>query len=151
MFFHFYCKRKKHEQSTNKQGTPPFVTPHHSFIISFIIVCSYKSFFQCNKTWFLRSTTAPSWQFLHPPPLHWRQKTTLLFWKSLRRPGRPRRPTILFTPPPSVVVAILGVCTLGTRCMLGVAEGVVTSSKRSGRDCTWACVASMIPWRSCAA
>jgi hypothetical protein len=46
---------------------------------------------------------------------------------------------------------MLGVCTLGTHLMLGVAEGVVTSSKRSGRDCTWACVASMIPWRSCAA
>jgi hypothetical protein len=46
---------------------------------------------------------------------------------------------------------MLGVCTLGTHCMLGVAEGVATSSKRSGRACTWACVASMIPWRSCAA
>jgi hypothetical protein len=45
---------------------------------------------------------------------------------------------------------MLGVCTLGTRCMLGVAEGVATSSKRSGRACTWACVASMIHWRSCA-
>jgi hypothetical protein len=39
---------------------------------------------------------------------------------------------------------MLGVCTLGTRCMLEVAEGVATSSKGSGRACTWACVASMI-------
>jgi hypothetical protein len=47
---------------------------------------------------------------------------------------------------------MLGVCTLGTHCMLGVAEGVATSSKRLGRACTWACVASMIRWRSsCAA
>jgi hypothetical protein len=46
---------------------------------------------------------------------------------------------------------MLGVCTLGTHCMLGVAEGVATSSKWSGRACTWACVASMIRWRSCAA
>ncbi len=46
---------------------------------------------------------------------------------------------------------MLGVCTLGTCCMLGVAEGVVRSSKRSGRACTWACVAFMIRWRSCAA
>ena len=46
---------------------------------------------------------------------------------------------------------MLGGCTLGTRCMLGVAEGVATSSKRSGCACTWACVASMICWRSCAA
>jgi hypothetical protein len=46
---------------------------------------------------------------------------------------------------------MLGVCTLGTHCMLGVAEGVAMSSKRSGRACTWACVASMIRWRSCAA
>jgi hypothetical protein len=45
---------------------------------------------------------------------------------------------------------MLGVCTLGTHCMLGVAEGVATSSKRSSRACTWACVASMIRWRSCA-
>jgi hypothetical protein len=45
---------------------------------------------------------------------------------------------------------MLGVCTLGTRCMLGVAEGVATSSKQSGHACTWACVASMIRWRSCA-
>ena len=45
---------------------------------------------------------------------------------------------------------MLGVCTLGTHCMLGVAEGVATSSKRSGCACTWACVASMIRWRSCA-
>jgi hypothetical protein len=45
---------------------------------------------------------------------------------------------------------MLGVCTLGTRCMLGVAEGVATSSKWLGRACTWACVASMIRWRSCA-
>jgi hypothetical protein len=29
-----------------------------------------------------------------------------------------------------------GVCTLGTCCMLGVVEGVVVSSKRSGRACT---------------
>ena len=33
---------------------------------------------------------------------------------------------------------MLGVCTLGTCCMLGVAEGVATSSKRSGSACTWA-------------
>jgi hypothetical protein len=46
---------------------------------------------------------------------------------------------------------MLGVCTLGTHCMLGVAEGVATSSKQSGCPCTWACVASMIHWRSCAA
>jgi hypothetical protein len=47
---------------------------------------------------------------------------------------------------------MLGVCTLGTRCMLGVvAEGVATSSNCSGRACTWAFVASMICWRSCAA
>jgi hypothetical protein len=46
---------------------------------------------------------------------------------------------------------MLGVCTLGTHCMLGVAEGVATSSKRLGCACTWACVASMIRWRSCAA
>ena len=46
---------------------------------------------------------------------------------------------------------MLGVCTLGTRCRLGVAEGVATSSKRSGCACTWAFVASMIRWRSCAA
>jgi hypothetical protein len=46
---------------------------------------------------------------------------------------------------------MLGVCTLGTHCMLGVAERVATSSKRLGCACTWACVASMIPWRSCAA
>ncbi len=46
---------------------------------------------------------------------------------------------------------MLGVCTLGTCCMLGVAEGVATSSKWSGRACTWAFVASMIHWRSCAA
>ena len=46
---------------------------------------------------------------------------------------------------------MLGVCTLGTCCMLGVAEGVAMSSKRSGCACTWANVASMIPWRSCVA
>ncbi len=46
---------------------------------------------------------------------------------------------------------MLGVCTLGTCCLLGVAKGVVTSSKRSGCACTWACVAFMIRWRSCAA
>ncbi len=45
---------------------------------------------------------------------------------------------------------MLGVCTLGTRCMLEVAEGVATSSKWSGHACTWACVAFMIRWRSCA-
>jgi hypothetical protein len=45
----------------------------------------------------------------------------------------------------------LGVCTLGTRCRLGVAEGVATSSKQLGCACTWAFVASMIRWRSCAA
>ena len=46
---------------------------------------------------------------------------------------------------------MLGVCTLGTLCMLGVSEGVATSPKRSGRASTWAFVASMIRWRSCAA
>ena len=46
---------------------------------------------------------------------------------------------------------MLGVCTLGTHCMLGVVEGVATSLKRLGRACTWAFVASMIYWRSCAA
>ncbi len=46
---------------------------------------------------------------------------------------------------------MLGVCTLGTRCLLGVAKGVATSSKGSGPACTWACVAFMIRWRSCAA
>jgi hypothetical protein len=46
---------------------------------------------------------------------------------------------------------LVGVCTLGTCSMLGVAKGVATSSKRSGRACTWACVAFMIRWRSCAA
>ena len=46
---------------------------------------------------------------------------------------------------------MLGVCTLGTRCMLGVVESVATSSKRSGRACTWAFVASVMRWRSCAA
>ena len=44
-----------------------------------------------------------------------------------------------------------GVCTLGTRCMLGVVESVAMSSKRSGCACTWAFVASMMHWRSCAA
>jgi hypothetical protein len=44
-----------------------------------------------------------------------------------------------------------GVCTLRTRCMLGIVESVATSSKRSGRACTWAFVASMMRWRSCAA
>ncbi len=46
---------------------------------------------------------------------------------------------------------MLGVYTLGTCCMLGVAEGVATFLKRSGCACTWAVVASMIRWRSCAA
>jgi hypothetical protein len=46
---------------------------------------------------------------------------------------------------------MLGVCTLGTCCLLGVVKGVATSSKWSGRACTWACVAFMIRWRSCAA
>ena len=46
---------------------------------------------------------------------------------------------------------MLGVCTLGTCCLLGVAEGVGTSSKLLGCACTWAFVASMICWRSCAA
>ena len=44
-----------------------------------------------------------------------------------------------------------GVCTLGTCCMLGVVKSVATSSKRSGRACTWAFVASMMRWRLCAA
>jgi hypothetical protein len=46
---------------------------------------------------------------------------------------------------------MLGVCPLGTHCMLGVVESVSKSSKRSGRACTWAFVASMMRWRSCAA
>ncbi len=46
---------------------------------------------------------------------------------------------------------LVGVCALGTCGMLGVAKGVATSSKRSGRACTWACVAFMICWRSCVA
>ena len=46
---------------------------------------------------------------------------------------------------------MLGVYTLGTCCMLVVAEGVATFSKRSGYACTWAFVASMIRLRSCAA
>jgi hypothetical protein len=46
---------------------------------------------------------------------------------------------------------MLGVCTLGTRCVVGVSEGVATSPKRSGRASTWAFVSSMIRWRSCAA
>ena len=46
---------------------------------------------------------------------------------------------------------MLGVCTLGTRCMLWLVEDVATSSNWSGRACTWAFVASMIRWRSCAA
>ncbi len=46
---------------------------------------------------------------------------------------------------------MLGVCKLGTCCLLGVGKGVATSSKRSGCACTWACVAFMIRWRSCAA
>jgi len=44
-----------------------------------------------------------------------------------------------------------GVCTLGTCCMLGVVESVTMFSKQSGRACTWAFVASMMRWRSCAA
>ena len=46
---------------------------------------------------------------------------------------------------------MLGVRTLRTRCMLGVAEGAVASSNWLGRACTWAFVASMFRWRSCAA
>jgi len=46
---------------------------------------------------------------------------------------------------------MLGVCTLGTCCMLWLVEDVATSSNWSGRACTWAFVASMIRWRSCAA
>jgi hypothetical protein len=46
---------------------------------------------------------------------------------------------------------LMGICTLRTCGMLGVAKGVATSSKRSGCACTWACVAFMIHWRSCAA
>ncbi len=45
---------------------------------------------------------------------------------------------------------MLGVCTLGTCCLLGVAKGVAMSSKQLGCACTWACVAFMIRWRSCA-
>ena len=41
-----------------------------------------------------------------------------------------------------------GVCTLGTCCMLGVVKSVVNWSGRAG---TWAFVASMMRWRSCAA
>jgi len=44
-----------------------------------------------------------------------------------------------------------GVCTLGTHCMLEAVESVATSSKRSGRACTWVFVASVMSWRSCAA
>jgi hypothetical protein len=39
---------------------------------------------------------------------------------------------------------MLGVCTLGTRCILWVVEDVATSARRSGCACTWAFVASMI-------
>jgi hypothetical protein len=46
---------------------------------------------------------------------------------------------------------MLGVCTLGTHCMLGVAEGVAAALNWPGCACTWAFVASMIRWRSCAA
>jgi hypothetical protein len=46
---------------------------------------------------------------------------------------------------------MLGVCTLGTCCMLGVAKGVAMSLNWLGRACTWASVASIIHWRSCAA
>jgi hypothetical protein len=46
---------------------------------------------------------------------------------------------------------MLGVCTLGTCCLLGVAKGVAMSSKWLGRAWTWAFVAFMIRWRSCAA
>jgi hypothetical protein len=44
-----------------------------------------------------------------------------------------------------------GICTLRTCGMLGVVEGVAMSLKQSGHACTWACVAFMIRWRSCAA
>ena len=46
---------------------------------------------------------------------------------------------------------MLGVCTLGTRCMLWLVEDVAASSNWLGRACTWAFVTSMIRWRSCAA
>jgi hypothetical protein len=46
---------------------------------------------------------------------------------------------------------MLGVCTLGTRCMFWVVEDVTPSARRSGCACTWAFVASMIRWRSWAA
>ena len=46
---------------------------------------------------------------------------------------------------------MLGVCTLGTRCMFWVVEDVATSARLSGCACTWAFVASMIWWRSWAA
>jgi hypothetical protein len=46
---------------------------------------------------------------------------------------------------------MLGVCTLGTRCILWVVEDVATSARQSGCACTWAFVASMIWWRSWAA
>jgi hypothetical protein len=39
---------------------------------------------------------------------------------------------------------LVGVCTLGTCCMLGVAGGVAVSSKQPGCVCVWACVVSMI-------
>ncbi len=47
---------------------------------------------------------------------------------------------------PSVwgVGTLVGVCTLGTCCMLGVPGGPAVSSKQSGCVCMWACVASMI-------
>ena len=55
---------------------------------------------------------------------------------------------------PSVAVACtLGTvaCTLGTRCVLGVLYDGASSARRSGCACTWACVASMMRWRSWAA
>jgi hypothetical protein len=46
---------------------------------------------------------------------------------------------------------MLGVCTLGARCMFWVVEDVATSARLLGCACTWAFVASMIQWRSWAA
>ncbi len=44
-----------------------------------------------------------------------------------------------------------GACTLGTHCVLRVSSGVVLSSNLLGCACKWACVASTICSRSCAA
>ena len=43
---------------------------------------------------------------------------------------------------------MLGVCTLGSRCILWVVKDVATSARRLGCACAWAFVASIIRWRS---